>query len=202
VTSEIQQNRYDQLLRRVAGIIGPGSKVSEVLTELFPVLDVENVPAELLVLAGTRTAMAGGNLTSAAGEGVRMGVFNPAGSGHLVIVTKVIVSFGATQVMRWGRNTNELTTQTGVDVFTDTRMGLSRPVGRFGQQSSVALAPATGSVVVESNTAFNLLNINELMVLSPGNGFDLGGTSSALTMRAAFYWRERPALESELNLPG
>ncbi len=45
---ELQQNRYDQLIRRVGGIIGPGSKVVEALGELFPVIDVENVPGELL----------------------------------------------------------------------------------------------------------------------------------------------------------
>ena len=55
---EVQQNRWDQLIRRVSGSIGPGSRVSETLSELLPVMDVERVPGELLRLMGTDVAMA------------------------------------------------------------------------------------------------------------------------------------------------
>jgi len=55
--TELQQNRYDQLLRRVGDLKGPGSKVNDVLQELFPTIDVENVPGELLFLMGTHIGL-------------------------------------------------------------------------------------------------------------------------------------------------
>ena len=38
--SQLQQSRYDQLLRRVGDLKGPGSKVNDVLHELFPMFDL------------------------------------------------------------------------------------------------------------------------------------------------------------------
>jgi len=103
VTNEIQQTRYDRLIRRVAGIIGPGSKVSEVLTELFPVLDVESVPSELLILAGTNTCFGGGQFQAMAGQSPKMGLFNPADSNTILVLTHVYVSTDTgNQNIRWG----------------------------------------------------------------------------------------------------
>jgi len=199
VTSEIQQNRYDQLIRRVAGIIGPGSKVSEVITELFPVFDVENLPAELYALAGTRICMGGGVITSAAAQAPKMGVFNPAGSTSLVTVTGVVYSSpNGDLTSRWGTNTNELATQIGTEIFTDTRFGTQRPVGRIGTESAVALASATGQARFLANTPITMVFPNDLFVLAPGTGFEIGLTGNVKTIHTAIYWRERPALPAEL----
>jgi len=198
--SEIQQNRYDRLIRRVAGIIGPGSKVSEVLTELFPVLDVESVPAELLILAGTNTSFGGGTILGVAGQSARMGVFNPAGSNTICTLTDVYVTSNASgETVRWGLSITELATQTAVELFTDTRNALvQRPVGRIGQESSVALAPATGQIRTLANTPFHLEGKNEICTLRPGIGFQIGLTTNALRINCAFYWRERPMESSEV----
>ena len=200
MTSEIQQNRYDRLLRRVAGIIGPGSKVSEVLTELFPVLDVESVPAELLILAGTKTAFGGGTVVGAAGESPKMGLFNPAGSNTIIALTDVYVATNAiNSTVRWGLNTNQLSTGISTQTFTDTRNPAGQlPVGQISQESAVALANATGQTRIDDDDPFHLEGKNELAMLSPGVGFEVGIAQNTTVLFTAFYWRERPMESAEV----
>ncbi len=200
MTNEIQQTRYDRLLRRVAGIIGPGSKVGEVLTELFPTIDVENVPSELLLLMGTRTAFGGGSITASAGESPKMGLFNPAGSNTIVTLTDVVAITGTNaNVIRWGLNTNELGTIISTQQFTDTRNALNQlPVARVATESAVALANATGQTRVTINVPFYLRGKNDLAMLRPGIGFEIGCNATTSLIMVTFYWRERPMETSEL----
>jgi len=197
--NEIQQTRYDRLIRRVAGIIGPGSKVSEVLSELFPVLDVESVPSELLILAGTRTAWGGGFKTGEAGEKPKMGLFNPAGSNTIITLTDVIFECTVATTFRWGINTNELADLISTQIFGDTRNPLTQlPVGRISNESAVALANATGQIAVSARDQLFLNTKNDLAILRPGIGFEIGNDGSATTIHVTFYWRERAMETSEL----
>ncbi len=199
MTNEIQQTRYDRLLRRVAGIIGPGSKVGEVLTELFPTIDVENVPSELLLLMGTRTAFGGGTKTGAAGEKPKMGIFNPAASNTIITLTRVLAGCTTATTMRWGKNTNELSGIISTQIFTDTRNPIAQlPVGRIASESSTALANATGQLAINARDQVDLYNANDLMILRPGIGFEIGNDANASTIHVTFWWRERPMETSEL----
>jgi len=200
VTNEIQQTRYDRLLRRVAGIIGPGSKVSEVLTELFPTIDVENMPAELLILMGTKTCFGGGTITSIAGQQPKFGLFNPAGSNTIITLTDVYETHTvANNIVRWGFNTNQLATRIATQVFTDTRNPLvQQPVGQVSNESAVALANAFGQVRLDADFLFHLEGKNDIAILRPGIGFEIGGSTPLTQMLVTFYWRERPMETSEL----
>jgi len=128
--TELQQNRYDQLLRRVGDLKGPGSKVNDVLQELFPTIDVENVPGELLFLMGTRIGWGGASKAAAAGKKAAIQLFNPIGSGQLVTVSTVIVTGNNTQIISWGLSTSALATNTGVPRLRDSRTGTNEK-GRF-----------------------------------------------------------------------
>jgi len=200
MTNELQQNRYDRLLRRVGGMIGPGSKVSESLTELFPTLDVENVPAELLILMGTNTCFGGGTIAAAAGESPKMGVFNPLGSNTIITITDVYISSGTNNsIIRWGLNVNQLANVIATETFTDTRRPIAqRPVGQVGTESAVALANATGQTRVDSEVVFHLENKNEIAMLRPGIGFEIGINIVIGTVWVTFYWRERSMEASEV----
>jgi len=200
VTNEIQQNRYDRLMRRVAGIIGPGSKVSEVLTELFPTLDVENVPSELLILMGTNTCFGGGLITGAAGQSPKAGIFNPAGSNTICTITDFWAGSNISNtVIRWGLNTNELGTIINTEDFTDTRNPLAQlPVGRIATESAVALANATGQQRVLGNTPLHIEGKNDIATLRPGIGFEVGSSIVASLLFFTFYWRERPLEPAEV----
>ena len=201
--TEIQQGRYDALLRRVGDLKGPGSKVNDVLEELFPIFDVENLPPELYILGLTDLCFGGSALTSAAGESARGQLFNPAGSGKVLTITQVAFATDATSVTRWGRLDTVLTTHSQTQLFRDTRKAatgvLNLPSGEIRQQSSAAFANATGQTRVLSNTAFVLKDPNGVAVLGPGTGLEIGTAARQSTASFYFYWKERIAEPSETN---
>lgn len=200
MSQDLQQNRYDQLIRRVGGLIGPGAKVSEVLGELFPVLDVENMPGELMFLAGWRLAYGSIAVTGAAGENPRAQIFNPVDSGKIMTVSSVVIGTTQTQSIRWTTNALPLTTGVGTERIRDTRAGtIQRPVGQIRRDSTVVITDATGQLRLPNGAIFVLKDPNDLAVLAPGAGFEVGGQTVASTISVTFYWRERVAEASELS---
>ena len=202
MTTELQTDRYDKILRRTGGIIGPGSKVAEVLTELFPMFDVENLPAELYLLGGTKLGFGGGFQRAVAAQAGRAQLFNPADSGVIATLTSVIVSRGGAGPIRWGLRGAAIAVAIDTQLLRDRREVLpTQPIVVVRSDTSATLANATGQVDILNNTAFILTDANGLAVLPPGQGFEIGNETVNADFRFVFYWRERPALDSELNLP-
>lgn len=198
--TELQQNRYDQLLRRVGDLKGPGSKVNDALSELFPMFDVETDRGELQLLSGMDLCFGGGNGEGAATTAFRGQLFNPVGSGKLLIVTRTLWTNDSIAVHRWGVVTTALTTGIGTETFRDTRHPPARrPTGQIRTQISVALAPATGQVERIARTPTILEDPNGVAVLAPGTGLELGQTDLNIKANFTFYWRERVAQPSEIN---
>jgi len=197
---ELQQTRYDQLVRRVGGVIGPGAKVAEALPELFPVLDVERVPGELLALMGTRLAMGSEVINSAVAEFSTIQLFNPANSGFLITVSSVIISSQSNTEYRWNIETAAIGSASLNIRFRDGRFtGVSRPVGQVRTLSTPAATVRAGQVRNASDTPFILNDANGVAVLSPGTGLTIQEIEADQTLVVAFNWRERVALEAELN---
>ena len=202
MTSELQTPRFDQIIRRVGGIIGPGSKVSEALSELFPVLDVEQLPGELLLLGGTAICEGAATVFAGAGEVARIQVFNPVASGKLVTVSTAIVSTPVTTTIRTATVVTALTTGVGTEVFRDRRQAAaSRPSGQVRTDSTIAQTDANTLFRVLANAPIFIKDRNSVAVLPPGSGFEVGSEGVATQLFVTFLWRERVALESELNLP-
>jgi len=198
--TELQQSRYDALLRRVGDLKGPGSKVNDVLEELFPTFDVENLPAELYILGRTDICMGGGVQTAVAAQAGRGQILNPVGSGKVMTVTQAGFAASALSIVRWGRGDVALTTNLATQIFRDVRHpALNLPTGQIRAVTSVALAPASGQTRVPANVPFILKDENGLAVLTEGTGFEIGGGSVNMNMHFFFYWRERVAEPSETN---
>lgn len=198
--TEIQQGRYDSLLRRVADLKGPGSKVNDVLEELFPVFDVENLPAELYSLARIDLCMGGGTIGPVVAEAPRFQLLNPAGSGKLITLTSVDIGVPGAAIVRWGRQDVPHTSNFSTQIFRDTRHPLGNlPTGQIRAQTSVALANANGQTRVTTNEQFTLTDPNGLAVLTEGTGFEIGVGGLNIEINVTFYWRERVAEPSEVN---
>lgn len=200
--AELQQTRYDRLIRRVGGIIGPGSMVSEAITELFPMLDVENVPGELLVLAGTHLAYGGDEVAAAAGNISRLQLFNPAGSSVLITIERALVCANAAAVFIFGiREGLPLLTNTNDGVFRDTRLGIvPRAVGEIRiQNNNPTTAPSFATIRSPANVPSVLDDRNGVAVLSPGFGWEISSTAQNQLLNGTIFWRERAAERSELN---
>jgi len=196
--SEVQQTRWDRIIRRVSGSVGTRSHVSETLSELFPMLDVENVPGELLLLGGTRLADGGGTIVGA--DSPKCQLFNPADSGHLVTVTSVVMSTTTEDTLRWGTSNFELAAGIGTETFRDTRLQIpQQPIGGIRQEAAVALAPGTNQCRISANDPFQLSDPNGVEVLAPGTSLVFGLALAGNTLFYSFSWREREALSSELQ---
>lgn len=202
MTFEVQQNRWDQLVRRASGSIGPGSRVGETLSELFPVLDVENVPVELMLLSGWRLGMGTANLPASAADLNQIQLFNPEDSGHLVVPTHVLLHNAGTtrQFIESNFSTTALADNVGNVVFRDTRLGVaSGTVTQVRTVQQPGGLPSIWQVIVSPNENFILENLNGLCVLAPGTGYNWANTVINEQFAVSFLFRERVALESELQ---
>jgi len=201
MTTEIQQNRYDQLLRRVGGLIGPGSKVSEVLSELFPVLDVESLNAELAFLAGWRLAFGSLSHNGSSGDLNHVQLFNPVGSGMIVVLERVDFRSDLAQTIRYGLSTVALADFTANEAMRDTRQGiLLSPVAQLRDVQQVGGIAAVGQIRLIVNVNQTLKEKKGLFVLAPGTGVTFASTVITSFTTMSFLWRERVAEPSELNV--
>lgn len=202
MTYEVQQTRWDRIIRRVSGSIGPGSRVSETLSELFPVVDVERVPGELLLLGGTIPSFASAVVTSGVGQFPAVQLFNPLLSGVLVTVSKVYISSTQAQTILWDIDAVQIGTLiANAPRSRDLRMLFpSQPVARLSISSALG-APigGFGQLRVGPNANLSLTDDNGVMVMPPGAGMSIGGGVANSTILITYLWRERPAEESELQ---
>jgi len=198
--TQLQQSRYDQLLRRVGDLKGPGSKVSDALTELFPMIDVENVPPELLFLSGTLLAHGGTIVSAGAALAPRIQLFNPVGSGKIITVTTVVLAPGSTEVLRGAVTQIALTTGIGTESGRDGRLPTaSTPVGEIRTDATAAFTDAQIQLPRTADLPFRLTDPNGLAVLPPGSGYEWGNGSVLSILTCSFWWKERVAQPSELN---
>ena len=201
MADEIQQNRYDQLMRRVGGMIGPGSKVSTVISELFPVLDVERVPGELLFLMGTRLGMSAASVTAGAGLSSKLQLFNPAESGKLVTCTSMWIGSDTTQILTFGAESTSRGAAIGPGEFRDTRAPVGEPTTAvvFFELSAPTIN-LTNRMSVIANEMTKISDENGILVLQPGTGLTVAPQVQVTQITVTYFWRERVAESSELNL--
>lgn len=199
--TELQQNRYDQLLRRVGDLKGPGSKVNNVLADVFPTIDVENVPAELLLPQGSKLCM--GQMALAAGGAGNFGqIFLrvAAGTGIVATILQIHVTGAANATIFLGPTQNSLTPG-GSRAFVDGRV--------FGE-GTVAVIQGTNTNLAAGSTFYRLrTGANQgaeikrergLAVVTPGTAFSVGPATANEIVQASFLWVEREATPSELAL--
>jgi len=201
MSTQIQQGRYDRTMRRVGDLKGPGSKVAEVLSEVFPVVDLERLPPELFALGGTVLAFGGASRAPAAAEFGRIQVFNPLGSGKILTVTSAVLGTTLDDGIVWGMVNGVLGTVVSTQRNRDQRLGfVTLPVGQIATDSTIGVAIATGQIAVLASDPLLLTDENGLAVLPPGFGFEISSISADITVRATFFWRERVMEPSEINL--
>jgi len=199
-SQDLQQARYDQLVRRVGALYGGGSKVTEVLPELFPVLDLENLPMELRLLAGWRSAMIAVQRLAGVGDVVSANLFNPVGSGIIAVVERVFWRLNATDDVNITIVQSQLSGGFTKGLFRDSRLGGDR-LSTLGATTQTGVA-TTGilTLVSPADVLHRLEDDRGLFTLSPGNGLQIGYkvvTNKLLVVN--FMWRERTAEQSELN---
>lgn len=202
MTFEVQQTRWDRMIRRVSGSIGPGSRVSETLSELFPVFDVEQAPAELLVLGGTQMAIGHTNENAVAAVFQNSELFNPVGSGSIITLLSISAFGGGGITLNMGLTTGSFTTNNPSLVgFADGRLlGAALPVGQCRDETSGAVGAKDYLLLpgIYQNGIF--APPKAIAVLTPGTGWAVGSSAVNLDLIVCYTWIERPAEQSELSL--
>lgn len=200
--TEIQQNRYDQLIRRVNNIVSGGSMVSDALSELFPMIDVENLKTELQLLSGTRLGFATSTLIASALDQNHHQLFNPVDSGLIVVLERVDFNDQTAQLIEYALAELPLTNSTANHALRDTREGILRqPVAQVRDVQQPGSLPRFGSFRVEPDVTFTLADKRGLFLLAPGTGLSFSTTVLNTTSNVTFQWRERVAQPAELSFP-
>ena len=196
----IQQNRYDQLVRRVSNIVSGGSMVNDALSELFPMIDVENLNAELSLLTGWRLAHGAVEKTAIAANNNLVQLFNPDGSGQLAVVERVDIRVGTGQFIEYAMAATPLTNFTANQEARDSREGIPRnPVAQMRDVTQAGSLPNFGVIFVEGNVTFTMEEKLGIFVLAPNTGVTFSTTTVNTDFVCNMHWRERVAEPAELN---
>lgn len=200
MTYEVQQTRWDRVVRRVTGSVGPGSRVSESISELMPVMDIERVPAELLILGGTQVVMGSSRAGAVAATFPHVSVRNPLESGNILTISSVQLFSTASQLLNIALSENVLPVA-GTQEIRDGRRGVtSEPVGRSEIDNPLVVGPAGGTLRLQALEPFLWFDPNGIAVLPPGISLIISANQVNTSLEAGWLWRERPAEESELSL--
>jgi len=199
--SELQQNRYDRLLRRVGDLKGQGSKVNDALSELFPMFDVENVPAELYLLGGIRICLGRTDQGTPGPALFRASMIrNPGGSNTIITLTSVVFASLAGQEIVLGPTLTSYTTA-GTRAIADTRQfGPQAPVGQLLTDDLLVVGADFFRYRINSSEAFTFAPPGAVAVLAPGTAFSVSTGTADTSLTVGYTWRERQAEPSELNL--
>lgn len=199
---DLQQARYDQLLRRVGGLYGGGSKVVEVLPELFPVIEVENTTPELLLLNGWRLAWQNIEQAATAAQTSVVSLTNPIGSGILAAVEELDLRVDTADENIQMEVTNTLLTSAAIrGLFRDARLGGTRATACELRNDPNVPTGAGLRIRLQNNVVTHLAPRNGICVLSPGTALQIGMVGTNQRLAVNYYWRERVAQSSELLFP-
>jgi len=200
--TEIQQNRWDRLIRRTAGIVGGGSQVNDTLNELFPMIDVENLNAELSLFIGWQLGLCSSELGALAANLNHMQLFNPVDSNKIMVVERVDFRSSTGQQIEFTTSTVALTNDVGNVIPRDTRQGVVAPLATENRNvQQVGGLPQIGLITIQAAIVFTLAEKLGLFVLAPGTGITFATTVVNTSFNVNWFWRERVAEPAELVFP-
>ena len=195
----LQTARLGNFIRRWGSIKAGGSLLSESLGEVFPVLDLENLTPELLILAGIDLWSSHASATGGVAQLGGVQISNPVDSGAIVVVTEFFVSVGSTQAFTWGSLQDIFAGGPATSENRDTRTARSQ--GRAGIRISTnANTEFFGRAVALTDVDRIVAPPNGVAVLAPGRALTVVATTNNTAIRANFAGYLRSAEPSELNL--
>ena len=163
-------------------------------------LDVENVPAELLLLMGSRLCLGGADLSTGGPTFFNQAMLrNPGGSAAIITLLDIHCSSASDNRFVWGPTLNTLS-NVQLSAFTDTRVFGEGTVGQVLSEALLVPGPSFGHARFRSNTDFLLKVPRGLAVIAPGTAFSISCADADTNFSFAFTWLERVAQPSELNL--
>ena len=195
----IQTGRLENFVRRWASIKGGGSVLSETLNEVFPVLDLENLTPENLLLAGIQLVAGESDVTGGVAQNGGVQIQNPVGSGNLLVVTKAAVLTGTTQLISYGASNALFVGAGATSRNRDTRNRDDFNGAALIRTNTNANTEFHGRLRVSSAENLEITDPNALAVLAPGTGFTVVSVTNNTLIRVSFFAYLRRAEPSELS---
>lgn len=195
--STMNTARYEQFLRRLFRLV-EGGVLPRMQNDVSPVINLEDpADAALLFWKGHRLASGFGSGLSAVAEFAGVSLFNPLGSGILVVVTHV-VSNAVNGSFQWSFTQNRTgTVQTDLR-FGDTRAAVATvPKCEIGFDSLAALP--TPAIWSQRILGLEPRDYGPPIVLAPGFGLMVTLEVANSQPTVSFGWLERSAEDSELK---
>ena len=195
----LQTGRLENFIRRWGSIKGGGSILSETLGDVFPVLDLENLTPENRLPAGWSLVSMFATRTGVAAQLQGISIINPANSGTIGVVTKIVINSETAQVITMGSSL-ALFTPVVNSVDADTRSSLvSNGALRLGANANTGGAENRILIEVETGIDREFEVPHALAVLAPGTQFAVVGSTVNLDLRVCFFALTRIAEPSELS---
>lgn len=197
--NEIQVGRYNGILHKLMGM-KEGAPSPQLSGDIVPGIILEADRPEWKFLAGEHLCMGGLALAGTAAEKGAVELWNPPGSGTLIVIEKIQMTCGTNPSEFWaGHQGVALASQAG-GAYLDSRLnrGSQVTVGqtRFDTDGAVLLT----TVIYRMHTlARTPLVIDTPVILTPGNGWAVVCTTDNEPIDVAFSWQERTLEPSELR---
>ena len=194
----LQTGRLENLIRRWGSIKGPGSILSETLGDVFPILDLENLPAELLLPAGISLIATSGSATGGVAQlgGVQIQV--PAAAGMIFTLTKFHVKTALVQAVSCGLRTPNAPAINSRNLDSRQVQNFNGGLRLLGLTNT---AGETGNFIVDTQATIDreVTVPRGIAVLTPGGAFQVTASITNTLIRATFFGYLRLAEPSELS---
>lgn len=174
-------------------------------SELFPCIVLENDRPEYHWLGGSRLYAARRTDAATAANFSIVGLSNPAGSGVLAVLEKIVFEnndAGVKTFQVFCRGAGALAAfdaQAGA-ISTDSRNGWSTAFRSACQVGDLTQAATTGQLMFNVEVpATSMFTLDWPFILGPQSQVLIIPTAVNLNSRAQFFWRERTANPAELT---
>lgn len=200
--NRISKGQLGTAIARIFGLVDENA-VGTVAPELMPTTSPWERD-EFWALTGGNLMVGSTTQAAVAGQAGAIQLKNPAGSGMIIILERVVCWPGAAGIMFHGMNLTSLlsgTSDLDNSCHRDARRAPNNNVlrGRAGVLGVITSAALT--VPQQGRTAHTAANqaqeINETWVFPPGWAWQVAMTDFNVAVTATFYWREKPISDSE-----
>jgi len=186
------------------GLVGEGAIVTGVLPDVFPTLELEDVPGELYKLANWDIAVGSESLSPGAAARATIGLENPVDSGKIAVLTRLRFQPDLLMAVTvgWLAIPSGLVVN-GVNRLRDGRQASfpnAQPVCFVGSNNTSPINAAWDNFLYQPEEFGGVFDNKGHVVLTPGTAFACRGGTNNVLLRCAIEWRERPVDSSELIL--
>ena len=168
---------------------------------MFPVLELENTTPELLALSGWRTAWQSTERPAAVGDTTRSQLSNPAGSNVIAAVTMLMLTGDTASVVQAELDTVSIGGTPIRGLFRDSRFGVPRNTALTVESVDGGTVGGGLRIRIPAGENVFLRDDNGIVVLTPGTRLSIGTVVFNVRLTVNYFWRERAALDSEINFP-